>query len=354
MPLLRSSLRRYALLCASLAATLVVAGQPADAQGMRAHRALRSPSSSSASAPGEVAWPGNPFSATSVWNAPLDGHEPLAIDSKALTDNLVNQIIDTHGAWIDTWDYSDPVYVVGRDQPDVHVTLDDENPALQLAFDAVPVPSDAHAALGSDEHMTVWQPSTDRLWDFWHMQRESDGWHARWGGEMNDVSQNPGYFENSGLDANWGATATGLPLLGGLITFADLQRGYIDHAVALALPQTEARYWVWPAQRTDGATHDTASAIPEGTRFRIDPRLDLSQLHLSPLALMIARAAQRYGIIVRDKGGAVTFFGQAPTTHQDPWNKELQGKYPNQALEGFPWTHLQVVRAKTSCCWAPH
>jgi hypothetical protein len=346
MSLSRSSAHHLLRLCASLALALLLCGQAAEAQGRRSHATAHTVAVS-------PLWPGNPFSATSIWNSPLVADAPVASDSKALVNNLIGQVIDTHGGWIDTWDYSDPVYVVGHGQADVHVTLDDENPSLQQAFDAVPVPADATAALGDDEQMTVWQPSTNRLWDFWHMQRESDGWHARWGGEMQDVSHNPGYFQNSGLDLNWGATATGLPLLGGLITFADLRRGYINHAVALALPQTQARDWVWPAQRTDGATYGSA-AIAEGTRFRLDPRLDLSHLELSPLGLMIARAAQRYGIIVRDKGGAVTFFGQAPVGRDDPWTQELDGKYPNQALDGFPWTHLEVIRSTTGCCWSPH
>jgi hypothetical protein len=293
-----------------------------------------------------VAWPGNPFSPSSVWNRELGAHERLASDSRRLTDDLVNEVSASHGGWINTWDYSDPVYVVAGDQRDVRVTLDVQNPALQKAFAAVPIPAGARAALGTDEHMSVWQPSTNRMWDFWHMRQVGGIWHARWGGEMTDVSQNPGYFQNRGSDLNWGATATGLPLLGGLITYADLQQGYIDHAVSLALPETESQRWVWPAQRTDGATWGiNGAAIPEGTHFELNPALDLATLHLSPVALMIARAAQRYG--------AVAFFGQAPTTSSDPWTAAFEGKYPNQVLEGFPWSHLEVVQGTESCCWAP-
>ena len=70
------------------------------------------------------------------------------------------------------------------------------------------------------------------------MHQEPDSWHARWGGEMDNVSTNPGYFTHAGQTNNWGATATGLPLLGGLITVADLQRGYINHALAISLVET--------------------------------------------------------------------------------------------------------------------
>ena len=308
-------------------------------------------------APGSsaVAWPGRPFSPHSVWNARLGADAPVARDSRRLVRNLVGQVQAAHGSWLNTWQYSVPVYVVGDHQHRVKVSLDTEDPSLQRAFDSVPIPRDARPALGSDAQLTVWQPGRDLMWDFWKLHREADGWHARWGGEMTNVSRNPGYFENQAGPLNWGATATGLPLLGGLITFNDLRRGYIDHAVSLAIPHTEARYWVWPAQRTDGdISADAGTAIPEGTQFRLDPHIDLRTLGLSGLALMIARAAQRYGVIVRDKAGAVTFYGQAPTGGRHPWNEAFGDRYPNQALAGFPWGDLQALKAPAHCCWAPH
>lgn len=176
--------------------------------------------------------PVNAFSPTSFWNTPLAPTAPLDVNSDALVEELVRQV-NTYGTWIDTSSYSVPVYVVGASQPTQHVTLDVWAPDLQAEFNAVPIPSTAQAAAGTDEHMTVWQPSTDRMWEFWKMHKESDGWHAQWGGEGDNVSTNPGYFTHSGVTNNWGATATGLPLLGGLVTEADLQRGYINHVLAM-------------------------------------------------------------------------------------------------------------------------
>ena len=298
------------------------------------------------------AWPGNPFSPTSVWNAALRNSGRVSPNSRALTQDLVQQV-HAYGPWLNTWQYSTPVYLVGPGQPTVHVTLDTWAPDLQSDLDSVPIPARARAALGTDEQMTVWQPSTNRMWEFWKMQLESDGWHARWGGEMNDVSGNRGYFTHLGPTTNWGATATGLPLLGGLITFADLKRGYINHALAMAIPHTEARYWAWPAQRTDGSTYSSgATAIPEGTRFRLDPKLDIASLGLPRLTRMIARAAQRYGIIIRDKAGAVTFYGQTATTATNPWGSVLTA-LPSKLLAWFPWSHLQALPDKISCCWSP-
>lgn len=282
------------------------------------------------------------FAPTSVWNAPLAADVPLDPRSDGLVAALAAEVrreVDGNfGPWINFDKYSVPVYTVGADVPTVRVTLDAWNPALQRDFDAVPIPEGAREAAGDDRHLTVYQPSTDTLWEFWLARRAADGWHARWGGKMTDVSSNPGYFPNP-----YGASATSLPLLGGLMTIRELEAGQIDHALALAVPNTAAGSFTWPAQRGDGRTAGP-DGIPEGTHLRIDPSLDLARLNLSPLALAMARAAQRYGIIIRDTAGCVVFYGEDPiATPGDPYGRIFGGDYPNRLLGGFPWGHLQVV-----------
>jgi hypothetical protein len=282
------------------------------------------------------------FAPTSFWNTELPANAPIDPRSNQLVTALAAEVqsetVANSGPWINFDAYSVPVYTVGRDVPTVRVQLDADVPALQRDFDAVPIPAGAREAAGSDRHMTVYQPSTDTLWEFWVMRREADGWHAAWGGKMTNVSTNPGYF-----DAPYGATATSLPLIGGLMTIAELKAGRIDHALALAVPNTDSGSVTWPAQRGDGRVTG-AGAIPEGTRFRIDPAVDLNRLGLSPLALVMARAAQRYGIVVRDTAGVTVFYGEDPVaTPGDPYGAIFGGDYPNRLLAGFPWEALQVV-----------
>jgi hypothetical protein len=299
-------------------------------------------------------WPGNPFSPTSFWNAPLAAKAPLDPNSSAYVDEVIRQV-KAYGPWMNTTSYGVPVYVVPANARTQHVTLDTWGPDLQAEFDAVPVPTGAKAAAGTDEQMVVWQPATDKMWEFWQMHQESDGWHARWGGEMDNVSTNPGYFTHSGQTNNWGATATGLPLLGGLITEADLQRGYINHALAISLVETARAIWAWPAQRTDGGYWASGiTPIPEGTRFRLDPNLNINSLHLPPIDRILAQAAQTYGIVVRDKAGAVVFYGQDPVNlGSNPWPATFGNQYPNNVLALFPWSHLEALQATHSCCWSP-
>ena len=219
---------------------------PAPAAAAGAHIRIAAPQQGAT-----VAWPGRPFAPNSVWNRPLSRSAPLSAHSRSFVDEIVRQAND-YGPWLNTWSYSTPVYLVPAGESTTRVTLDTWGPDLQASWDAVPLPANAVPSKGSDGQLTVWQPSTNRLWEFWKLHRVHGAWHARWGGEMQDVSHNPGYFTHSATTNDWGATATGLPLLGGLITTADLQRGYIDHALAISLVETAPRYYAWPAQRTDG------------------------------------------------------------------------------------------------------
>jgi hypothetical protein len=280
-----------------------------------------------------------PFAASSVWNAPLAANGPLDARSSVYVAELRRQLTTTN-PWINTTTYSAPVYTVPGDQPMVHVKLDTWSPSLQAAFDQVPIPSNAQPAGGGDRHLVIWQPATDTMWEFWLASKQADGWHARWGGRMDGASLNPGYF--GAPNATWGATATSLPLMGGLIRIDELRAGHIDHALAFAIPHTRKGSWSWPAQRTDGDV-DSPDAIPEGARFRLDPTLDIDALKLPAVTAMIAKAVQRYGMILRDKSGAISFYAEDPAQYGTNPYPALFGTWPNRLFDRFPWDRLQVM-----------
>ncbi len=179
----------------------------------------------------------------------------------------------------------------------------------------MPLPRTAKPAPGADRHLTVWQPSTDRLWEFFGARHAANGWHAQWGGAIRRVSKSPGYYTRAawpGATPNWGATASSLPVIGGTMLLDELKTGRIDHALAINLPAPRAGIFSWPAQRTDGTGPPTA--LPEGAHLRLDPTVDVSTLHLPKLTRMIARAAQRYGLVVRDQTHhGISLFGEVPT-----------------------------------------
>ncbi len=255
------------------------------------------------------------------------------------------------GPWINTTDYSVPIYAVPADQPSVPVELAGpfQAAALESAWSAVPLPPTAQPAAGSDAALVVWQPSTDRMWEFWRLERVEGRWTAAWGGAMQAVSSNAGIYDSNawpGAKSWWGSSASSLPIAGGLITLEDLRRGQIDHVLALAIPNVRGGVYATPAQRTDGTSSDPLS-LPEGARMRLDPSLDLDSLHLPRLTLMIARAAQRYGIVVRDRARVVHLFAEDPvSTGSNPYigpDGYFEGKSPGELLAAFPWSHLQLL-----------
>jgi hypothetical protein len=303
------------------------------------------------------------FAPNSVWNKPLPADATVDPASSTLVARLAREVGAEErqgiGPYIATIEASTPVYVVGRHQPRVPVTLEaDGTPGqagLARALRAVPIPRNARPAAGPDHHMVIWQPSTDSMWELFKAVRMPHGWRAKWGGAMNRVSRNAGYYTPAawpGAAYTWGATATSLPVAAGTALVSELRAGHIDHALALALPYPRAGQFAWPAQRSDGT--GGPGEIPEGARLRLDPRLDLASLRLPRLTRELAVAAQRYGMIVRDQTHhAVGLYFQDPTPlAHDAYSAIFGGMTPNEVLAAFPWNRLEVVRMHL-CTRAP-
>jgi hypothetical protein len=298
------------------------------------------------------------FSPTSFWNRPIPAHAHLYRRSAAIVgtfaDEIAREDTEKKGPYILTFAWSVPIYTVPADQPTVKVTLEgvSPSPALQAAWDAVPLPADAQPAAGTDKHLVVWQPSTDTLWEFWHLEKTEEGWRAGWGGAIEKASYDSGTYGSEawpGATQWWGASASSLSIAGGLITLEDLERGQINHALAIGIPDVRAGVYASPARRTDGKS-TYPLALPEGAHLRLEPSLDLAALHLPRLTLMIAEAAQRYGIFVRDGTGNVAFYAQDPIStgtelYTGP-HGYFEGKTPGQLLASFPWSHLQLLKVE--------
>ena len=289
-----------------------------------------------------------PFAPDSFWNADLPANAALDSQSTTYVADLQRQVT-TSLPWINTTKFSSPVYTVAADVPTVRVKVDNPAPAsvvdpLQAAFEQVPIPADAVPAAGTDGTMVVYQPSSDTLWEFWQASKKADGWHAVWGGRMPGVSTNPGHFTDP--HPRWGATATSLPFLGGLMRVSEMLSGHIDHALAIAIPDTRKGVFSWPAQRTDGLV-DSPTAIPEGTRFRLPAGLNLDAMPMPGLVRMMAKAVQKYGMVVRDRGNSVAFYGEDPTPLGfDWWASWFGGRYPSTLLAQFPWAYLQALQTQ--------
>jgi hypothetical protein len=284
------------------------------------------------------------FSPSSYLNAPLEPNAPLASESTQLVGELLAQVnaeIAAHtGPTLIINNTTTDVYQVSASVPPVKVGgLPKTAPAaLVQALSAVPIPPEARPTSGIASQLTVWQPSSNHLWELRGVWKNAGNWYAAWGGETEALSANPGYFS----PASWGSTETAIPLLGGMVTIAELQSGRIEHGLALQIPEPRANQWSWPAQRTNGLVNSN-NAIPEGTRFRLNPSLNIASLNLPPVVRMLAEAAQHYGIVVRGYAPQVSFYAEEPNGTTNPYPAILGREPLWQQLSSFPWSSLQAL-----------
>lgn len=294
------------------------------------------------------------YAPDSPWNTPVPDDAPLDPRSTAYVENLRDQVV-RKGATVMIKEYSVPIYRVGPDQPRKRVEITKPAPALQKAWEDVPLPDHPEAAQGTDGALVVYQPSSDTLWEFWRFREEDGVYRADWGGKMRDVSLNPGYYrQRSSPEVEkpfWGFNATKIGGAAGIMTLQELRRGRIDHALYLAIPDARRGVCAAPAHGTDGVT-DAPDAIPEGARFRLDPELDVEALDVPPMTKIMARAAQRYGVVVINRAGAVGFAAEDPTQYGggDPYRDIKGDASPMEIATAFPWQHLQALRLRLRGC----
>jgi hypothetical protein len=312
----------------------------------------------------------------------VDPHSDFDCGRAVLTDNPLKWTADetlfcgkvTFRAGINYDDYAPMLYTVGPGQSRVPVALDANDPALRAARAAgVPIPDEAQAAGGTDGQMIIYQPATDTMWEFWRARKDLEGnWHAAWGGVIPNVSKNPGHYEDlvtvsaSGGYAEkhqWGGPSSSIPNLPGLITVDQLRSGVIGHALVFSTWANKPNEWVYPAQRTDGRCRGEegqyCSDIPQGARFRLDPKFDVSRIP-HPIVRMMAKAVQDYGMVLNNTtGSGVSFYvegwrGHVPVVNPYYGTEGLFRADPDQLLttefmREFPWDRLQMLKRGTTC-----
>ncbi|MDX2170363.1 MAG: hypothetical protein SF182_25045 [Deltaproteobacteria bacterium] len=141
------------------------------------------------------------------------------------------------------------------------------------------------------------------------------------------------WIDARGDGTGWwnGRRASMLPSFAGLIRSGEIASGRIPHALAMqAPPKLLRRAAVWPAYAFDRDSGYTGT-VPMGALLAIPPAVDITRLGLSTPGLVIARAAQDYGVYVVDRGGdGLTILAELgnPDVRQGggelPWWKDLE------------------------------
>ncbi len=299
------------------------------------------------------------FDSKSFWYQRVDGVNELHEKSATFVKEFLRQKAagkdDLVG--INTTSYASPLYFADANSPRMDVAItrclalsDEDYDELARQFTNVPFPDHAVPADGTDAEMTIFEPSTDTLWEFWRLQKTEEGWQACWGGKLTHVSRSNGIHAKP-----FGGTATCLPMTGGQITAEELEAGEIKHAMGIALVRAKKGKFSWPAQKDDGKDCDGTKnciendLIMEGQRFRLDPNINIDELAMHPVGKIIAKAAQQYGFVVWDKGGTTGLRAKNPKSYtqlglEDPYPDLFSPRDQWTVLDGFPWENLQFFK----------
>lgn len=292
------------------------------------------------------------FGPTSAWRTMVT-RAPVNPDSSEMVAELARQVAGRNGgnASFNVWQYGATIVKVAPTQNRVTVKFDDcqhkgytPNGLYNKGkhFVGVPIPDSARPSDGSDASLTIWSPGTNQMWDLWKARKSADGWHACWGGRIDHLWSNAGYYPDG-----FGASASGLAA-GGAIRIDEIRNGRIPHAISIGIRDYGSwKKLSWPAQRSDGST-SSSSKIIMGTRFRLPKSIDVNKLGLTPIGKIIAVAAQNYGFIVTEKSGTVAMPAEsgaviAARTGTNPWVDLMGASKSYNVLHNFPWSRLQAL-----------
>jgi hypothetical protein len=270
------------------------------------------------------------FPKSNPWNTDVSAY-PV---DRALSDAYIGSL-GSMTLWPDFGsgaygDYGIPFSTVPSAQPLVPITFH-VSPEIAAESDPGPYPIppgarvEAAAEPGADHHVLVVRSGDCKLFELYDADKQpDDGWSV-YSAATFDLRSNA--LRHDGYTS---ADAAGLPILPGLARLDEVQAGAINHALRIAIPQTQKAY-IHPA--THAASSATSPALPPmGLRLRLKAGYDISALHGQ--ARVIARGLQVYGALVADNsGGAKVFISGTPDPGWDDDDLNQLKSIPASALE---------------------
>ena len=141
-----------------------------------------------------------------------------------------------------------------------------------------------------------------------------------------------------------GVMASTVPVYAGLVREADLDAGAINHALNICISATQlTTSFTGPAISFD-RTPNYSGNLPMGTRLAIPLTVNLAAHHFnSATGLMIAKAAQSYGMFLLDRGGLGSL---TIRTEQNVTSAAVTNAWDWNTEQDLNWiiSQLQVVK----------
>jgi hypothetical protein len=291
------------------------------------------------------------FSDESFWNQPLPANPEIDPRSDYWIGLMKIDAKKNIGLGINATRYTIPVYEVDANTPLKTVLPNSTFYHHAKDFpDRVPIPDKAVSDNLSDHHMALIDWANDTGWDMWEAINRDGQWYSNTG--IRYKLDGPGVFDtaelgmknNDSVHQYGPGRASGVPIIAGLIMFHEAESREIDHKIAGATRFVAFQEFVFPATWTDG---ECEGGIPEGAVLQLDPKLDLSKFELTPEERAVARAMQRYGVVLVDYAdGNVIYAEGLYGQNQNSWTgklREWSGGVVNIPLENY-----RVLKVKNS------
>jgi hypothetical protein len=252
------------------------------------------------------------FPADDAWNRVIE-NDAVSASWTAHLQTLVGAARKLHPDYGNSGSdhYGIPINYVPSSQAKVQVEFDeaqesDPGPYPFPGPDQIKVEGGTATQCDGDCHVLVVQAGECKLYEADACSDASGSWHC-YSGAIWDLTKQGEGQRTAGYTS---ADAAGLAIAPGLVRYDEGASGEIDHAIRFTLHCTSAGF-VAPASHfaVPGGCKGNADAPPMGLRVRLKASYDISGL--SGSAHAVARAMQRYGMILADNGSDFYFQGEA-------------------------------------------
>jgi serine/threonine-protein kinase len=284
---------------------------------------------------------GRLFEAPNPWNTDIS-----SLPKSSTSDGIIQALAAAGGWGTGTFriDFSIEVLEANASTPFRTFTPTDD--FYSPDCDHVPFPVPAGGALegesgyqctsDGDCHLIVVHRPTKTLYEMWRANIVGSNF---WGGCAAVWDLTRAYPETLRGDQCTSADAGGFPIAAMLFSADEVARGEINHAIRFILPNSRMRSGVYvrPASHAGGPSGGT-NLPPYGVRFRLRADFPLASLP-SEGARVIARALQRYGMILSD-GGNIALTAQSDRFTAHSWDEV---GVDTRSLQAIQVTDMEVV-----------
>lgn len=302
------------------------------------------------------------FSDTSFWNQPIP--ENPEIDPKSdYWLGLLKTEPTGHRFVINCEGWTVPVYQA--DCGTVRHTVKERGPLEAKAIDPdspwygrvsrfghgpgfkdVPIPDGAVPDPCGDAHIAIVDWNKLLAWDMFAAKKLPDGTWCSYTGMVYRLDGD-GVFKPDDFPIKDGESihfygpgrAAGVPIIAGLIMYDEVLAGEIPHRIAAATRFNALKEFVFPATWTDG---NLEGGIPEGAVIQLDPKLDLDKLDMLPGEKVVAKALQKYGMVIVDASGGSVLYAEGLYGHSNKsWNGILR-KFGG--IDSIPLDNYRILK----------